>query len=150
MAPKKLLLPLLALLFTISAAAQKLRDIPQEVKDAFANQYPNADSVEYKDNLVNIYIHFQMNGEKMVASYTNQGRWKETEKEFNYEELPAEVKDGLAKSKYADWKIRETRMVYRAGEPETFRLKVEKNELARKHLYFNKSGRLLEDPITLK
>ena len=136
------------LLFTFSSFAQ-LRDIPKEVEQAFTAQYPNATAVEYRDNLVNVKIVFTHKGEKLTASYNNAGKWKETEKAWNFEQLNADIKDGFQKSKYADWKVTETKIVYRPDGVELFRVKVEKNEIQKKHLFFNAAGRLIEDFITL-
>ena len=137
------------LLISLTSSAQ-IREIPESVKEAFSAQYPGATNVEYKDNLVSIHVYFSLNGEKMISSYNNKGRWKETEKEWNFDSLTAEVKDGFQKSKYAtEWKVTETKIVYRAGGAELYRVKVEKNEVQRKHLFFNKNGRLVEDSITL-
>ena len=37
--------------------------------------------------------------------------WKETEKDWSFEQLSDEVKDGFNKSKYAEWKVIDTKMV---------------------------------------
>jgi hypothetical protein len=145
---RKTLLCVGLLLFTLSSFSQ-LREIPKEVEQAFTAQYPNAAAVEYRDNLVNVKIAFSLKGEKMIASYNNSGKWKETEKVWSFEQLNADVKDGIQKSKYADWKVTETKIVYRPDGVELFRVKVEKNDIQKKHLFFNVSGRLIEDFITL-
>jgi len=136
------------LLLSFCSFAQ-LRDIPKEVEQAFASQYPHATGVEYRDNLVNVKVHFSQKGEKYIASYNNAGKWKETEKAWSYEQLNADIKDGFQKSKYADWKVTETKIVYRPDNVELFRIRVEKNDIQKKHLFFNSSGRLVEDFITL-
>ena len=136
------------LLLSITSFSQ-IREIPETVKEAFEAQYPAAENVEYNDNLVNIKVNFILNGEKMVASYNSKGRWKDTEKEWDFEKLTADVKDGFSKSKYADWKIIETRIVYMAGGQERYRVKVEKNDVQKKNLFFNKNGRLVEESITI-
>ena len=134
--------------FTIKGSAQ-VREIPEAVKTAFTKQYPTADSVKYEDNLVSVQVHFRQNGEKFVASYNNKGEWKETQKDWTFEQLPQEVKDGFAKSKYADWETSETKIVYKPAGTEYYRIKVEKNTVQKKNLYFNKAGRLVDDGITL-
>ena len=136
------------ILFSISLFAQ-VREIPESVKETFTSQYPDAESVTYEDNLVSVQVHFQLSGEKMKASYNNKGRWKDTEKDWSFEQLPETVKDGFQKSKYADWKVTETKIIYRPGGSDRYRVKVEKNDLQKKHIYFNKAGRLVDDDITL-
>jgi hypothetical protein len=141
---------LLLLLFLLSSVSfAQIREIPESVKETFATQYPDADSVEYKDNIMDVHVYFTQDGEKMRAQYTNKGRWKETEKSWSFEQLPEDVKDGFSKSKYADWEVSDTKIVYRPGGVERYRVKVGKNDLQKKYLFFNKTGRLMEEQITI-
>ncbi len=127
----------------------QVREIPNEVKETFSRQYSDAENIRFEDKIVSVQIHFTLNGEKMVASYYNKGRWTGTEKEWTFEQLSEEVKSGFEKSKYADWKILETKVIYRPGGTERYKIKVEKNELQKKNLFFNKNGRLVDDSITI-
>ncbi len=142
------ILVLAFLLFSVTSFSQ-VREVPTVVKDAFSKQYADVENIEYEDNLVSVQVHFSMAAEKMVAFYTNKGKWKETEKEFTFEQLNDDVKQGFDKSKYAEWKILDTKIIYRLGNVTQYRVKVEKNDIQKKHLFFNKSGRLVGDAITL-
>ncbi len=142
------ILVLAFLLLSVSSFSQ-VREVPTDVKDAFSKQYVAAENVSYKDNLVSVQVHFSIAAEKMVATYTNKGKWKETEKEWTYDQLNAEIKGGFDKSKYADWKILETKLIYSPNNVTQYRVKVEKNGLQKKHLFFNEKGRLVGDAITL-
>jgi hypothetical protein len=137
------------LVFSIASFGQ-IRKIPAAVTDAFSKKYPMAKDVEYEDNLVNIQVHFVLDSAKMTARYNADGEWKETEKEWSYDSLPPEVKDGFQKSKYtSDWKVTATSVIYMPGGDERYRLKVEKNEVQRKYLFFDKNGRLIRDSLTI-
>ncbi len=136
------------ILFSIFSFAQ-VREIPESVKETFTSQYPGAENVTFEDNLVSVQVHFQLNGEKMIAAYNNKGRWKDTEKDWNFDQLPDDVKDGFKKSKYADWKVTDTKIIYRPGGSDRYRIKAEKNDLQKKHIYFNKLGRLVDDDIAI-
>jgi len=127
----------------------QLRDIPAAVKEAFESQYSTAEQVEYNDILTGVQVHFVKDGEKYTAKYTNKGAWKETEKEWSFDKLEQDVKDGFQKSKYAEWKQTETAIVYLPGGAEQYRIKVEKNDVVKRYLFYNKNGRLLRDSITL-
>ena len=127
----------------------QVRDVPEAVKETFSSQYPGAENVTFEDNLISVQVHFQMNGEKMVAAYNNKGRWKDTEKDWSFDQLPEAVKDGFQKSKYADWKVSEVKMLYRPGGSDRYRIKVEKNDIQKKNVFFNKAGRLVDDSITV-
>jgi hypothetical protein len=59
------------------------------------------------------------------------------------------VRDGFKKSKYADREIEETKVIYRAGGTERYRLKVKKNSLEKKYIFFNDQGQLVDDDITI-
>ena len=136
------------LLGTLTSFAQ-LKEISKEVDAAFYKQYPKAERVEFKDNFINVKVNFELDGDKLMATYTNKGVWRETEKEWQFDKLPAEVKDGFQKSKYADWKVKETMIIYRAGGTERYRLRAEKTDIKKKNLFFNNEGRLMEESLTI-
>lgn len=144
---RKLLL-VLGILFSLTSFAQ-IREIPKEVDEAFYKQYPKAERAEFKDNLINVKVSFELDGEQYIATYSSKGIWKETEKEWRYDKLPTAVKDGFEKSKYADWQVKETLIIYRAGGTERYRLRAEKGDVKRKNLFFNDKGRLMEEALTI-
>lgn len=144
----RLFLSLVFILWSVFSFAQ-IREVPKEVKDNFETQYPNAEKVEFSDNLVNVHVSFEISGEKMTAVYNNKGVWKLTEKVWSFDQLSEEVKDGFQKSKYADWKVVDASIVYQPGGTERYRIKVQKNDIQKKNIYFNKTGRLMDDDITL-
>jgi hypothetical protein len=147
---KGMLFLTLVLLFGLAPSAEAQGDnVPSVVKETFNQQYPNAENVVYEDNLLQVWVNFVLNGDNMRANYTRKGQWKNTEKDWSYDQLPAAVKDGFLKSKYADREIEETKIIYRAGGTQWYRLKARKNGLQKKHLFFNEQGRLVEDSITL-
>jgi hypothetical protein len=146
---KHLVLFLAVISFSASAFSQ-VRKIPAAVTTAFTKQYPNAQDVAYRDQLTGYRVDFTLDSNKMTARYDNKGKWWETDKSSSYDKLAPEVKDGWQKTKYsAEWKVVETTIVYEPANKETYRLRVEKNDIQKKYLYFDKSGRLLRDAITL-
>ena len=146
---RKVFILSVALIFAISSFAQ-IRKTPAAVSAAFEKQYPKATKVQYEDNLINVQVHFVLDSAKMVAKYNGDGEWKETEKEFTYDSLAAEVKSGFDKSKYAvEWKVKETSIIYLPSGEMQYRVKVQKNDLQKKYLFFDKSGRLLRDSVTI-
>jgi len=146
---RKVFVVSMALIFGFNSFAQ-IRKTPVAVTEAFEKQYPNASKVQYEDNLVNVQVHFVGDSGKMVAKYNGDGEWKETEREFNYESLPADVKTGFEKSKYAaEWKVKGTAVIYLPHDEIRYRIKVEKNDLQKKYLFFDRSGRLIRDSLTI-
>ncbi len=144
----KIYLYLVFLFVSFSAAAQ-VREVPKPVMEAFAVQYPTATNANFKDKIVNVQVHFQQDSAKMIAYYSNKGIWKSTERAWEFNKLGNDVKDGFSKSRFADWGVLETAIVYLPGNVEQYRLKVEKTDVQKKYLFFNKQGRLLRESITL-
>lgn len=134
--------------FVFSSAAQVTK-VPQTAKDNFARQYPNAEHVEWENEVLNAAVRFEINDEQMIAEYSNKGIWKSTLKAIAFEALPATVNTGFKLSKYSDWEVTDTKLVYYPGDIIQYRVKVEKNDLQKKYLFFNTEGKLLRDSITL-
>ena len=147
---KKIFLMLsVSLFFLANISFAQIREIPKAVEETFSQQYNGASNIDFKDQLVGVDVYFELKGDKMIASYTNKGIWKETEKEWSFDKLSEEVKDGFQKSKYADREVEETTVLYLPGGTEQYRIKAKKSGVDKKYLYFNTKGRLLRTSITL-
>ena len=146
---KGLVLSALNLIFFTGITFSQIREIPKAVEETFANQYKGASGIDFKDQLVRVDVSFELEGEKMLASYTNKGLWKETQKEWSFDQLPQEVKDGFNKSKYADREVEDVIVLYLPGGIEQYRIKAKKNGVEKKYVYFNPKGRLLREAVTL-
>ena len=146
---KGLVLSALSIMCFTGMVFSQIREIPQVVEETFTNQYKGASNIDFKDQLVRVDVYFDLDGEKMIASYTNKGLWKETQKEWGFDKLPVEVKEGFDKSKYADREVDETVVIYLPGGFEQYRIKAKKNGVEKKYLFFNPKGRLLRESITL-
>ena len=146
---KRLVLAALTAIFFTGAAFSQLREIPKIVEETFSNQYQGATNIDFKDQLVRVDVYFDLEGEKMVASYTNKGLWKETQKDWSFVKLPDEVKDGFEKSRFADWDIEDVILLYLPGGIEQYRVKTKKSNVKKKYLYFNPKGRLIRESTTL-
>lgn len=145
---KRMILLATTLTFAFHIHAQ-VRQIPQIVKDNFTHQYANATDVDYKDQLVKVNVHFKLDDENYIATYTNKGVWKGSEKEWAFDKLADVVKDGFAKSKYADWEKEEVSVLYIPGGTEQYRILIKKSGVQKKYLFFNTKGRLLREAITI-
>jgi hypothetical protein len=141
---------LLVVLVLGCASYAQIRKTPAAVTAAFEKQYPNSSKVQYEDNLLNVQVYFVSDSGKMIARYNTDGIWKESERAFSYDSLPADVKVGFDKSKYAaDWKVKETSVIYIPNQDIRYRVKVEKNDLQKKFLFFDRNGRLIKDSLTI-
>ena len=147
---KKTISLVVCFVFIASFSFSQIRKIPSAVTSAFQRQYPAAQKVEFADNLVNVQVYFVLDSTKWMAKYNSDGDWKGSEKAWSFDKLSPEVKDGFQKSKYAnDWKVTETSIIYLPGGAENYRVKVEKNDVQKKYLFFDKNGRLLRDTLTI-
>jgi hypothetical protein len=138
--------------FFLSSADAQLGKIPSAVTEAFAKQYPAAQQVSYDDNLSDYSVHFILDTFKMTAKYNSKGVWKGSEKQSAFNQLSAEVKEGFAKSKYAEWKVRDVTILIlpeKAGGGQQYRMKVTNGDLNKKMLFFNRAGRLVRDSMYL-
>lgn len=134
------------LIFTANA---QVRKIPAEVTNAFSEKYADAKNVEWKDKLSAFAANFDFKGDKLVARFNKKGEWLSTEKELTANDLPSAVKDGLSKSKYAEWETKSTYLLEVPGDKKEYRIHVSKSSVQKKILLFDEDGKLLKDNITL-
>jgi len=146
---KQLLFVLIASLAMQTANAQ-MRKIPAAVTNAFAVKYPDAKNVEWKDNMTNFSARFiSKDSTKCKATYYSKGEWQSTEETLDAAALPAPVKDGLAKSKYADREITEVLKIEKKEGGTQYRLLAKKSGVEKKYLYFNEEGKLMKEAMTI-
>lgn len=127
----------------------QIRELPAAVEDAFSQQYPSADSVNYEDKLVYVLVHFNQNDSMSTARYTSKGIWQWTETAVPFSSLPQEVQVGFNKSKYLGWQLDHSFLLNLPGKVVQYKLQVEKNAIQKRNLIFNQRGRLLSDNITM-
>jgi hypothetical protein len=148
---KYILLALLCPMLLLGAAHAQIRKIPGEVTDAFKRQYPSAAGASWSDKLSNFQVNFTMNGGVYLAKYDSKGGWKSTEQTITAAQLPAAVKDGFGKSIYAnkDWEVKEYTIVTMPGNVTKYRVLVRKNAIDKKYLYFDGTGKMIDETTTL-
>ena len=123
--------------------------VPEQAKQSFFKQYPDAKNVKWENNVVNVSVRFEQDSSKMYAEYNNKGIWKNTLKDWTYDQLTSDVKDGFKKSKYADREVTDVKVQYLPGYVIQYRLRVEKNDVEKKFLFFNTEGRMVRSAVTL-
>jgi len=142
-----------ALLFMAVGAQAQFRSVPSVVTDSFKLKYPHASAVSWSDKLLagGFQASFTDGKEKFTARFGNKGDWQWTTKKITKDEIPAPVKDGLAKSKYAgtEWEVKTVTIKFMPGNITQYLLFVEKSDLNKKNLTFSSEGQLLKDSSTL-
>jgi len=90
---------ILLVVFSISLVpAFSQKNVPENVKKEFAKKYPSAQSVKWDSEEANEWeTEFKINGNEMSASFDNKGVWLETETEISAKDLPAAIRNSLAK-----------------------------------------------------
>jgi hypothetical protein len=95
---------ILIMLFSINCIGQP---VPQKVKDAFAQKFPNAQDVEWeKESDTEYEVVFMLNNLDHSANFNDKGNWLETEAEISRQDLPDAVLATLARD-YWDSDIQE-------------------------------------------
>jgi hypothetical protein len=141
----------LLIVFSVSyfCGNAQVTSIPEQAKENFFKQYPEAKNVKWENNVVNVNVRFEVDSNQMNAEYSNKGIWKNTLKDWSYDKLPEDIKEGFKKSKYADREVTDVKVLYLPGYVIQYRLKTEKNDVEKKYLFFNTEGRLLRSSVTL-
>lgn len=133
---------LLLLMYTVNA---QFRKIPAEVTDSFKAKYENASGVSWKDKITSFQADFKERDKELKATFSSNGEWIKTETKLPYESLPADVKDGFKKSKFADLSVVDILQVEEKGKETQYKIVVKKNDIAKRSLVFSKTGRLISD-----
>ena len=129
----------------------QFRSIPAVVTDSFKAKYPTAADVSWSDKVSNFQASFMLGKERLVAKYDSKGVWQQSWQKITKDEIPAPVKDGLSKSKYAaaEWVIKSVTMYHNPGNITQYGILVQKSDLQKKNLLFSSDGQLLKDSNTL-
>ncbi|HWB94826.1 MAG TPA: PepSY-like domain-containing protein [Puia sp.] len=138
-------------LFAVNHADAQFRSLPGAVTDSFKVKYPAAKDVSWSDKVSAFQATFTQGGDRMVARFSKDGQWQSSTKTIAKDALPAAVRDGLSKSKYAgaEWEIRFVTVKYLPGEVTQYIVQVQKSDIQKKNLTFSSGGRLLKDSNTL-
>ncbi len=137
------------LVITGTSSHAQLRKVPAAVTDAFKAKYPNSNAVEWKDKLKVFQANFEMKDEDYQARFNSKGEWQETEKNIEQDKLPSAVTDGFSKSKFSEWEVKEVSYIEKKDGSTLYRILVKKNDFEKKYLFFNESGKLVKDSITI-
>ncbi len=130
-------------------ANSQVTTIPEQAKESFFKQYPDAKNVKWENNVVNVQVRFEQDNSIMVAEYNNKGIWKNTLKDWSYDKLPDDVKEGYNKSKFSGREVTDAKMLYLPGYVIQYRLKVEKSGVEKKYLFFSTEGKLIRTSIAI-
>ena len=143
----------LSLLFVsvlfISQSYSQVTSILEQAKENFFKQYPDAKNVQWTNDVVNVNARFEQDSNKLNAEYSNKGIWKRTLKDWSYDKLTADIQEGFMKSIYGGKQVLDVKVLYLPGYVIQYRIKVEKNNVENKFLFFNTEGRLIRTTVAI-
>lgn len=136
---KRMMYPLLVLLVSCSANAQKMdeKEVPAAVKSACAKSYPGAEKVKWEKEGTDYEAEFEQNEVEMSVVFSPDGKMLEEEKEIAISTLPETVKK-YVKTNYPDQKIKEATIIRKADGTQSYEV-----ELKDLDLFFSENGTFL-------
>ena len=127
----------------------QIRKIPARVTNSMHARYPEAKNIAWRDKITRFQANFDLNGNRYEAKFNRKGYWKRTEVYLSSNNLPKSIKDGLRKSKYRNWRVRSSYVIYLPGEKTRYHVHVAKNDLRQKELVFTMQGQLMKDNMAI-
>ena len=117
-------------LVNLNSCCQNSEEIPDGVKTAFSQEFPDATQLEWvMENNNELEAEFMLNGTEYSATYDASGNWMETEYEITESEIPAAVKATLD-NEFTGYKIEESELSETAkGKVYEFALRQGKEEM---------------------
>lgn len=108
------------ILLTGIAAAQQLKEdsVPAVVKKTCKEKFPSVNKIEWKlKSDKNYEAEFTQNGAELAVKFSSDGKWLETESEIKDSQVPAAVKNSIAKD-FPGYKVIELQSVEAVGAKE--------------------------------
>ncbi len=118
--------------------------IPKNARDHFTIAYTAATNVEWDIEGDGIDVTFDLNGVKWKGKYDATGNWLLTKRELDKEELPQVVLNGLKKSEFANWDVKERYEYQTPNHRSLYQFEV-KWEDQKKIIFLTPEGKLLPE-----
>ena len=137
---KLMMMSVLAVIFTVSACAQKLdaSKVPAAVMAAFTKQYPGTDA-KWEKEAGKYEVNFKQSGSTMSALYEANGTLTETEMDIAVTDLPATVL-AYVKEHFKGKTIKEGAKITKADGSVNYEA-----EVAGKDVIFDANGKFLRE-----
>lgn len=113
------------------------------VKKSFETMYPNASRIEWEHKSGYIVVDFRDNKKEKDAWFDPNGMWLLTETDLTVNDLPAVIKQAIAESIYAAWRLEDATYLERKDLESAYKVEVEKGE-AEMDLFYSPAGKLLK------
>lgn len=140
---------LIGLLSVTGKSNAQIRKIPAKVTNSMHAWYPDAKNIVWRDKITCYQANFYLNGDRYEAKFSRKGRWKRTEVLLSENNLPVTVREGFSKSKYRNWRVKSSYVIYLPGKKTRYNVHVAKNDLHQKALVFTMQGQLVKDNMAI-
>lgn len=148
----KINLLLLALVATLALQScnddDDLKVVPQEIQKAFANKYPQIQTVNWEEEL-GYYVADFMDGSFEASAWFNKSaKWVLTETDLNYVSLPNAVKTTFEKSEFysSNWHLDDIDRLERPEQETVYVLEVE-SKVQDLDLYYRADGTFIKSVV---
>jgi hypothetical protein len=137
---RTLILAMMIVVNPLTCGAQELKekDVPANVKEVLAKNFPNAKGIEWEKENNYFEAGFKINGKEQSVVFDANGKVLETEVEIVEADLPAPARDYIS-SKYKGMRISEAAKITGADGVVTYEAEVNK-----KDLIFDSTGKILK------
>lgn len=123
-------------------------NIPDKAKNHFAQKYPQAQAVEWTNNVVKYLAKFELDNVKKTAHYSLDGEWSFTDESKEFSTLPQDVQTSVKKSRYSDWKIESSAYVENNKSEKLYRVEF-KNGINKRYVFYDETGKEVKSTLTL-
>jgi hypothetical protein len=126
---KKAIIVISFLTFTAYLSAQRIseKEVPSNVKDAFAKKFPGVKVEHWQKENTNYEAEFDFEKTEMSASFDDKGNCLETESDIKTNDLPAAIRSYLEKNAPGK-KIKEAAKITDASGKITYEAEVNKRD----------------------
>ncbi len=126
------------------ANAQDLNsaDVPANLKNTFSKEYPTATDIEWKKELDQYKVEFEIKRKDHEVWYNASGTTIKKEQEITEAELPQAIR-AVIKSKYGGYKVDDVEIVWK-NSMKTYEVELEKGH-DEKHVIFDDKARVLSE-----
>ncbi len=117
---------MMSLFVTSFAVAQDMKsaDVPQSVRNAFSKNNAKATDIEWKKDMDNYKVEFDMGRMEHEIWYSASGEVIKKEQDITPADLPKAVRDAIT-SKYADYRMDDVEMTW-VKNVTTYKVELEK------------------------
>lgn len=135
-----------AICLSSGVVSAQRKQVPIAVNEAFAQMFPAALHVEWREKTTNFTVFFTVNDRKCEAKYEKNGGWLSTEESLQWDSLPRPVRDSFNLSQYSDWQKISAYSLTTEVASTQFHLVVTKNNLGRRILFYTADGKAVTAP----